>query len=34
MAALGGHDAAGWAAENHHPAVLEAIERAQSAKKS
>ena len=29
-----GRDAAGWAAESHRPAVVQAIKRAQSAKKS
>jgi ankyrin repeat protein len=29
-----GRDAAGWAAESRHPAVVQAIKRAQSAKKS
>jgi len=29
-----GRDAAGWAAESRHPAVVQAIKRAQTAKKS
>jgi ankyrin repeat protein len=29
-----GRDAAGWAAESHRPAVLQAIRRAQTAKRS
>jgi ankyrin repeat protein len=29
-----GRDAAGWAAESHRPAVIQAIKRAQNAKKS